>query len=96
MFYAALDVSQRSIAVCIIDHEGKVRLERSISSEVPDLIRCLREFGEPIHQVGLGGLAKPAIGAPKEVLTRRPLRQRFASGGQTGRFSSVSWSDLVW
>ena len=30
-----------------------MRLERSIPSEVPDLVRCLREFGEPIHQVGL-------------------------------------------
>jgi transposase len=53
MFYAALDVSLRSIAICIIDHEGKVRLERSIPSEIPDLVRCLQEFGEPIHQVGL-------------------------------------------
>ena len=53
MFYAALDVSLRSVAVCIIDHEGKVRLELSVPSEVPDLIRCLGEFGEPIHQVGL-------------------------------------------
>jgi len=53
MFYAALDVSLRSVAVCIIDHEGKVRLERSLSSELPDLIRCLREFGQPIRQVGL-------------------------------------------
>ena len=53
MFYAALDVSLRSVAVCIIDNDGKVRLERSVTSDVPDLVRCLREFGEPIHQVGL-------------------------------------------
>lgn len=53
MFYAALDVSLRSVAVCIIDDEGKVRLERSVPSDVPDLVRCLNEFGEPIHQVGL-------------------------------------------
>lgn len=53
MFYAALDVSLRSVAVCVIDEEGKVRLERSVPSDVPDLVRCLNEFGEPIHQVGL-------------------------------------------
>lgn len=53
MFYAALDVSLRSVAVCVIDDEGKVRFERSVPSDVPDLVRCLREFGEPIHQVGL-------------------------------------------
>jgi transposase len=48
MFYAALDVSLRSVAVCIIDQDGKVRLDRSVPSEVPDLVRCLLEFGEPI------------------------------------------------
>ena len=53
MFYAALDVSLRSVAVCIIDENGKVKLERSAPSDVPDLVRCLREFGQPIHQVGL-------------------------------------------
>lgn len=53
MFYAALDVSLRSVAICIIDDAGKVRLERSTSSELPDLIRCLQDFGQPIHQVGL-------------------------------------------
>jgi len=52
MFYAALDVSLRSIAICIIDETGKVRLERSVPSEVPDLVRCFHEFGEPISQVG--------------------------------------------
>jgi transposase len=53
MFYAALDVSLRSVAICILDQDGKLRLERSVPSEVCDLVRCLREFGEPIHQVGL-------------------------------------------
>ncbi len=53
MFYAALDVSLRSVAICIIDDAGKVRLERSVPSELPDLIRCLQDFGQPIHQVGL-------------------------------------------
>lgn len=49
MFYAALDVSLRSVAICIIDQDGKVRLERSVPSELPELVRCLREFGEPIR-----------------------------------------------
>lgn len=41
------------MAICIIDQDGKVRLERSVPSDVPDLVHCLHEFGEPIHQVGL-------------------------------------------
>jgi hypothetical protein len=53
MFYAALDVSLRSVAICVVDREGTIRLERSVPSEVPDLVRCLHEFGEPIARVGL-------------------------------------------
>ena len=52
MFYAALDVSLRSVAVCIIDQDGKIRLEKSVSSDIADLVGCLGTFGEAIHQVG--------------------------------------------
>ena len=37
----------------LIDQDGKVKLERSVPSDVPDLVRCLCDFGQPIHQVGL-------------------------------------------
>jgi transposase len=52
MFYAALDVSLRSVAICIIDEHGKIRFEGSMPSEVPDVVRYLRAFGAPIHQLG--------------------------------------------
>ena len=53
MFCATLDMSLRTVAICIVDEAGKIRLERSTSSELVDLIRCLPDFGQPIHQVGL-------------------------------------------
>ncbi|MGO4408292.1 IS110 family transposase [Bosea sp. RAF48] len=61
MFYAALDVSLRSVAICIIDHDGKICLERSVRSDVPDVLLCLAGFGQPIHQVGFeaGALTQP-------------------------------------
>ncbi|MEO1544364.1 MAG: transposase, partial [Pseudomonadota bacterium] len=52
MFYAALDVSLRSVSICIIDGEGKIRFERSMPSEVSDVVECLRSFRHPIDQVG--------------------------------------------
>jgi transposase len=63
MFYAALDVSLRSVAVCIIDHGGKICFERSVRFDVPDVLRCLAAFGPPIHQVGFeaGALTQPII-----------------------------------
>lgn len=61
MFYAALDVSLRSVAICIIDNDGKICLERSVRSAVPDVLLCLAGFGHPIHQVGFeaGALTQP-------------------------------------
>ena len=51
-FYAALDVSVRTVAICIVDQEGAIRLERSVRSELPDILKVLSEFGEPIAKVG--------------------------------------------
>jgi hypothetical protein len=33
-------------------HDGVIRLERSVPSEVADIIRCLAEFGEAIGKIG--------------------------------------------
>ena len=51
--YAALDVGLRTIALCIIDETGEIRLERSLPSEVDDIVHCLRGFTEEIACVGL-------------------------------------------
>jgi predicted NBD/HSP70 family sugar kinase len=41
-YYAALDVGLRAVALCIIDETGEVRLERSLPSEVSEIVYCLR------------------------------------------------------
>ena len=41
-YYAALDVSLRSVAICIVDDDGMVKLERAVLSEVADIANCLR------------------------------------------------------
>lgn len=51
-YYAALDVSLRSVAICIIDEEGTVCLERAVPSEVADIVTCLRGFDHGIDVVG--------------------------------------------
>ncbi len=52
-YYAALDVGVRNLTLCIVDEDGEVRLERSLPSEVDDIVACLRGFGEGIEAVGL-------------------------------------------
>ena len=60
-YYAALDVSLRSVAICIVDEMGTVCLERMVASEVSDIAVCLRGFGEVVAVVGFeaGTLSQP-------------------------------------
>ncbi len=51
-YYAALDVSLRSVAICIIDDQGAVCLERTVGSEVSEIVGCLSGFDQPIETVG--------------------------------------------
>jgi transposase len=51
-YYAALDVSLRSVAICIIDEGSSVCLERSVPSEVSDIAACLTGFDHKIETVG--------------------------------------------
>ena len=51
--YAALDVSLRSVAICIIDNDGRIRLEASVPSEVEDITAVLDGFDGDIVSVGL-------------------------------------------
>jgi len=52
-YYAALDVGLRTTAVCIVDGDGKIQREKSLPSEVDDIVTCLRGFGAEIAAVGL-------------------------------------------
>ncbi len=52
-YYAALDVGLRTTAVCIVDGNGEIQLEKSLASEVDDRVTCRRGFGAEITAVGL-------------------------------------------
>ncbi len=73
-YYAALDVSLRSVAICIIDDQGTVCLERTVPSEVSDIVACLRGFAHKLEVVGF------------EAGT---LSQYLAHGLQSGGFDVV-------
>ncbi len=52
-YYAALDVGLHTTAVCIVDGDGEIQLEKRLASEVDDIVTCLRGFGAEIAAVGL-------------------------------------------
>lgn len=52
-YYAALDVSLRSVNVCVIDDQGEIKTETKLASEVEDIVACLQGLDHEISAVGL-------------------------------------------
>lgn len=52
-YYAGLDVSLRSVSVCVIDDDGKVKHEAKVKADVEPIAYRLREFGAHGLKVGL-------------------------------------------
>lgn len=51
--YAGLDVSLRSVAICVVDEAGQVRLEAKVSAEVDAIAQKLAEFDPNDLRIGL-------------------------------------------
>ena len=51
-YFAGIDVSLRSCALCIVDGKGTVLLERELPCEVGDIAACLGAFPIPIERIG--------------------------------------------
>jgi transposase len=51
-YFTALDVSLRSISICIVDDTGDVRYEAKIPAEIPRIVACLRKFSAEAKIVG--------------------------------------------
>jgi predicted NBD/HSP70 family sugar kinase len=54
-YYAALDVSLRSVNVCVIDEQGEIRAETKLDSEVDDIVAYLNDLEAEIRQRRPGG-----------------------------------------
>ena len=52
-YYAALDVSLRSVNICVIDNQGEFVAETKLDSEVTDIIAHLDDLGLELVSVGL-------------------------------------------
>lgn len=52
-YYVGLDVSLRSVAVCVIDANGKRIFERSVACEIEDIQACLSDVPQGRCRVGL-------------------------------------------
>jgi transposase len=51
-YFAGIDVSLRSCALCIVDSKGNTHFECELLCEVGDIAACLFDFPHPIERVG--------------------------------------------
>ena len=59
-YFVGLDVSLRSVALCIVDARSTVCMERELLCEIDDIADCLNAFEHPIERIGFeaGALSK--------------------------------------
>ena len=48
VYHTALDVSLRSVSICIIDGDGNIRFEDKVVSEVDEIVTALKQFSPEI------------------------------------------------
>ncbi|MEE8303347.1 MAG: IS110 family transposase, partial [Candidatus Tectomicrobia bacterium] len=52
-YYAALDVSLRTVNLCVIDEQGEIKAETKLASEVEDIVSYLQGLDYEVLSVGL-------------------------------------------
>ena len=62
-YYAALDVSLRSVHLCVVNEHGEIQAEGRVDSETEAIDTFLRKLGLPIITVG------PEAGTLTQYLT---------------------------
>lgn len=67
-YYAGLDVSLRSVSICVIDGEGKIIFERSVACEVDVIASTLAQTSLLITRIGFeaGTMSQPLFYGLKE------------------------------
>lgn len=52
-YYTGIDVSLRSVSICVVDDKGEVHLEAKVAADVDAIVDRLRRFSSEVKSVGL-------------------------------------------
>ena len=52
-YFTGIDVSLRSVSICVVDEAGVVQYENKVAAEVEVIVAALRRYSTEIRQVGL-------------------------------------------
>jgi transposase len=51
-YYTGIDVSLRSVSICVVNDKGDVLLEAKVAAEIDAIVECLRRFDRDVRSVG--------------------------------------------
>src|SRR6187399_260547 len=51
-YYTGIDVSLRSVSICVVDDKGEVCLEAKVAAEIDAIVDRLRRFSGDVKSVG--------------------------------------------
>ena len=51
-YYTGIDVSLRSVSICVVDDKGEVCLEAKVAAEIDAIVNRLRRFSSDVKSVG--------------------------------------------
>ena len=51
-YYTGIDVSLRSVSICVVDDKGEVCLEAKVADEIDAIVDRLRRFSSDVKSVG--------------------------------------------
>ena len=51
-YYTGIDVSLRSVSICVVNDKGEVCLEAKVAAEIDAIVECLHRFDREVRSVG--------------------------------------------
>ena len=51
-YYTGIDVSLRSVSICVVNDKGEVCLEAKVAAEIDAIVECLHRFDRDVRSVG--------------------------------------------
>ena len=51
-YYTGIDVSLRSVSICVVNDKGEVCFEAKVAAEIATIVECLHRFDRDVKSVG--------------------------------------------
>ena len=91
-YYTGIDVSLRSVSICVVDDKGEVCLEAKVAAEIDAIVERLRRFSSDVKSVGFeAGTLTQYLTYAAGSRVRSHLPGGKAAAGRQGNDAKLRW-----